>query len=76
MKNIFLSYPQSREHLVRFLYPQSRDYLVRFFIELLSEKPTYGCERNVKDKEIYRNVFPLKIQFNKKNINVISFESY
>ena len=57
MKNILLSYPQSREHLVRFLYPQSREHLVRFFIELLSENPTYGCEGNVKDKEIYRNVF-------------------
>ena len=37
MENIFLSYPRSGNHLVR------------FFIELLSEIPTYGCKGNKRD---------------------------
>ena len=52
MKNIILSYPRSGNHLVR------------FFIELLSEIPTFGCKKNKKDIEIYRNVFPEKVPFN------------
>ena len=52
MKNILLSYPRSGNHLVR------------FFIELLSEIPTYGCEANKDDIEIYKNVFPEKVPFN------------
>jgi len=52
MKNILLSYPRCGNHLVR------------FFIELLSEIPTFGCEGNLKDIEIYKNVFPETVPFN------------
>ena len=45
-------------------YPRSGNHLVRFFIELLSETPTYGCDGNNKDIEIYKNVFPEKVPFN------------
>ena len=52
-ENIILSYPRSGNHLVR------------FFIELLSEKPTFGCKKFKKtDLEIYKNIFPEKIPFN------------
>lgn len=44
--------------------PRSGNHLCRFFIELLSEIPTYGCEANKNDKEIYKNVFPEQIPFN------------
>lgn len=61
-KNIILSYPRSGNHLVR------------FFIELLSEVPTFGCSnpnnqkiKNIKDIEIYKNLFSEKIPFNIKN---------
>jgi len=52
MKNVLLSYPRSGNHLVR------------FFIELLSEKPTFGCGDNPKDIEIYKNKFSENIPFN------------
>ena len=55
MKNILLSYPRSGNHLVR------------FFIELLSEKPTFGggWETGYRlDIEIYRNKFNEDIPFN------------
>lgn len=45
-------------------YPRSGNHLVRFFIELLSEKPTFGCKNNNEDIEIYRNEFDKKIPFN------------
>lgn len=48
-------------------YPRSGNHLVRFFIELLSEKPTYGCRQNDKDIEIYKNIFPEEIPFNIKD---------
>lgn len=51
-------------------YPRSGNHLVRFFIELLSEKPTFGCKRYEKtDKEIYKNIFPEKIPFNISNFD-------
>ena len=53
IENIILSYPRSGNHLVR------------FFIELLSEKPTFGCKKNqLIDIEIYKNIFPENIPFN------------
>ena len=57
-ENIILSYPRSGNHLVR------------FFIELLSEKPTFGCKTFEKtDKEIYKNIFPEEIPFNISNFD-------
>lgn len=58
MKNILLSYPRSGNHLVR------------FFIELLTEKPTFGCMENRKDVEIYKNKFSEYIPFNIKEYNI------
>jgi hypothetical protein len=55
MTNIILSYPRSGNHLTR------------FFIELLSEKPTFGCECNIKDIPIYQNKFNNPIPFNINN---------
>ena len=52
MTNIILSYPRSGNHLTR------------FFIELLSEKPTFGCKCNPKDIPIYQNNFNINIPFN------------
>lgn len=57
MKNILLSYPRSGNHLVR------------FFIELMSEMPTFGCEGNINDIEIYKNVFSEKVPFNISNFD-------
>jgi hypothetical protein len=37
---------------------------IRFFIELLTRIPTYGCNRNSKDIEIYKNIFYKPIPFN------------
>jgi hypothetical protein len=48
-------------------YPRSGNHLCRFFIELLSELPTFGCETNNKDIEIYKNNFKEKLPFNIKN---------
>lgn len=50
-------------------YPRSGNHLVRFFIELLSETPTFGCEGNTSDRNIYKNVFPEKIPFNISNFD-------
>ena len=47
-------------------YPRSGNHLTRFFIELLSEIPTFGCYENPNDIEIYKNIFPEKINFNIK----------
>lgn len=58
MENILLSYPRSGNHLVR------------FFIELISEKPTFGCKNNKNDIEIFKNVFPEKIPFNIKEFDI------
>uniref|UniRef100_A0A6C0FD38 Sulfotransferase domain-containing protein n=1 Tax=viral metagenome TaxID=1070528 RepID=A0A6C0FD38_9ZZZZ len=55
MENILLSYPRSGNHLVR------------FFIELLSEKPTFGCKLSPQDIEIYKNKFSENIPFNISN---------
>jgi len=45
-------------------YPRSGNHLVRFFIELLSEKPTFGGARNKKDIPIHKNIFSESIPFN------------
>ena len=50
-------------------YPRSGNHLVRFFIELLSEKPTFGCIGNSNDIEIYKNKFTEDIPFNISNSN-------
>ena len=47
-------------------YPRSGNHLVRFFIELLSEKPTFGIDINKDDTEIYKNKFSKDIPFNIK----------
>lgn len=47
-------------------YPRSGNHMVRFFIELLSEKPTFGCKSNMEDVEIYKNKFNHIIPFNIK----------
>jgi hypothetical protein len=54
-KNVLLSYPRSGNHLCR------------FFIEFLSELPTYGCNGNLEDIEIYKNKFDVPVQFNIPN---------
>ena len=64
MKNILCSYPRSGNHLIRFL------------IEILSELPTKGCERNKKDKPIYLNTFPEKINFNIKDSKKYIYYKY
>lgn len=51
-------------------YPRSGNHLVRFFIELLSEKPTFGCIDNPKDIEIYKNKFNEYIPFNIKENDI------
>ena len=51
-------------------YPRSGNHLVRFFIELLSEIPTFGCDENIHDVPIYKNVFPKTIPFNIGNFAV------
>ena len=56
MKNILLSYPRSGNHLTRFM------------IELLTERPTFGCPSNPLDIPIYQNKFKDPIPFN-ININ-------
>ena len=53
-------------------YPRSGNHLVRFFIELLSEMPTFGCNENPKDIEIYKNNFSENINFNIKKEYKIS----
>ena len=50
-------------------YPRSGNHLCRFFIELLSELPTFGCHKNKKDVEIYKNKFDKEIPFNISNYN-------
>jgi hypothetical protein len=45
-------------------YPRSGNHLTRFMIELLSEKPTFGCEGNPRDIPIYENTFNNYIPFN------------
>jgi len=45
-------------------YPRCGNHLCRFFIELLSEKPTFGCIGNELDKQINQNIFAEKIPFN------------
>jgi hypothetical protein len=52
-------------------YPRSGNHLTRFFIELLSEKPTFGCECNKFDVPIYQNKFENELPFN-ININTLS----
>ena len=45
-------------------YPRSGNHLCRFFIELLSERPTFGCIDNLADREIYKNTFSESVPFN------------
>lgn len=45
-------------------YPRSGNHLTRFFIEILSEKPTFGCHDSPQDIEIHKNIFQKKIPFN------------
>ena len=47
-------------------YPRSGNHLVRFFIELLTERPTFGCIGNKNDIPIFENKFPKKVLFNIK----------
>ncbi len=56
-------------------YPRSGNHLCRFFIELISEIPTYGCKRNIKDIEIHRNIFDEHVPFNIPD-NVDNTDSY
>ena len=52
-------------------YPRSGNHLTRFFIELLTEKPTFGCLINPLDIPIYQNKFTTDLPFN-ININNIN----
>ena len=45
-------------------YPRSGNHLTRFFIEILSEKPTFGCHNSPQDIEIHKNIFLENIPFN------------
>ena len=45
-------------------YPQSGNHLVRFLIEILTETPTLSLCGNRRDIPIFKNVFPESIPFN------------
>ncbi len=57
-------------------YPRSGNHLTRFFIELLTEKPTFGCIGNPNDVPIYKNKFRFYIPFNISINNINEIDCY
>ncbi|MDA9981740.1 sulfotransferase domain-containing protein [Gammaproteobacteria bacterium] len=57
-------------------YPRSGSHLLRFLIELLTEKPTCGCQMQSRDKPLYMNHYPETVPFNISRDNVSDFISY